>query len=286
MSYLNKKDNQLHKAIHSRMANDTPENILSNRRLRVIPIVRDKIGSIEGVAADVGCGSGYFSIGLAREFNNLSRIDAIEASETAVSDVIPRNIDFFDVTEKVSPLFGSFDNLCVNTYDYVFAMGALHHSRNLSSTLKSISNSLKIGGYLIAQEPAMPDETTHDEYDFKYNIIEERHGLQIRNGDRFDRFFRECEYKTALIHSGFDIKCWENFINTESKLTNIRKQLLRMSNHSLNKIYKLIQILGLNNQKNKNPNDWKLKMRKATLLVKPKLFIARKSNTGKFYHSD
>ena len=95
MSYLNKKDNQLHKAIHSRMANDTPENILSNRRLRVIPIVRDKIGSIEGVAADVGCGSGYFSIGLAREFNNLSRIDAIEASETAVSDVIPRNIDFF-----------------------------------------------------------------------------------------------------------------------------------------------------------------------------------------------
>ena len=36
-------------------------------------------------------------------------------------------------------------------------------------------------------------------YQFKYNIVEERFGLKIRNGDRFDRFFRESEYKYWLI---------------------------------------------------------------------------------------
>ena len=90
-------------------------------------------------------------------------------------------------------------------------MGALHHSQNLKNTLKSLYNALKPNGMLIAQEPAMPDETKHNDYQFKYNIIEERYGNKIRNGDRYDRFFRECEYKYCLIINGFDILHWENF---------------------------------------------------------------------------
>ena len=63
----------------------------------------------------------------------------------------------------------------------------------------------------------MPDITTHDSYFEKYNIVEERFGLQIRNGDRYDRFFRECEYKYSLVNNGFDICLWENFEVTQNK---------------------------------------------------------------------
>ena len=61
-------------------------------------------------------------------------------------------------------------------------MGAIHHSKNLQETSNSIYRSLKKGGVLVAQEPAMPDYTTHSEYEEKYNIIESRFGLTIRNG--------------------------------------------------------------------------------------------------------
>ena len=42
-------------------------------------------------------------------------------------------------------------------------MGALHHSRNLN-TLGSIFKALKPNGILIAQEPTMPDSTSHADY--------------------------------------------------------------------------------------------------------------------------
>ena len=62
----------------------------------------------------------------------------------------------------------------------------------------------------------------------KYNIIEERFGLKIRNGDRFDRFFRESEYKYWLIMNGFDILLWDDFkinSNNSSKFKSIKNYL-------------------------------------------------------------
>ena len=74
----------------------------------------------------------------------------------------------------------------------------------------------------------MSDITTHADYNFKYNIIEEKFGLKIRNGDRFDRFFRECEWKTSLVHAGFDILVWEDF-STETNNSIIEKLKLSLS---------------------------------------------------------
>ena len=51
-SYLKKDDKVLHDAIHSEMANKNPQSILCNRRLSLLPKIRQKIGSIEGVAAE------------------------------------------------------------------------------------------------------------------------------------------------------------------------------------------------------------------------------------------
>ena len=45
-------------------------------------------------------------------------------------------------------------------------MGALHHFK--TKILKSLYNALKPNGMFIAQEPAMPDETKHNDYQFKY----------------------------------------------------------------------------------------------------------------------
>ena len=208
-SILNISDKALHDEIHNEMMNSNPETLLTNPRLQILDMIKGF--KISGVVADVGCGSGYLGIGLARKFEKIEKVDCIEASLIAVKKVIPRNIDFWGQSSKVFAVHGSFDDLPKNYYDVVFAMGALHHSRNLKNTLTNIFQALKPGGLLIAQEPAMPDTTTHSNYDFKYSIIEERYELKIKNGDRYDRFFRECEYKSTLVTSGFDICYWENF---------------------------------------------------------------------------
>ena len=168
--FLNKYDKMLHDSIHKEMLHENPEKLLENPRVCVIDKVYEILGNIKGTVADVGCGSGYFSIALAKRFHEISRIDAIDASEFAVNKVIPRNIKHYGLQEKIKVQIGSYDKLPISTYDAVFAMGALHHSRHLTKSLETIFSSLKNGGFLIAQEPAMPDTTTHSEYEFKYNI--------------------------------------------------------------------------------------------------------------------
>ena len=226
---LNKLDQTLHDEIHESMLKKNPKTLLSNPRLKVLDKLKDDFNmKLEGTVADVGCGSGYFGIGLAKKFPNILRIDCIEASKSAAEELIPRNVKFYNLESRVKPVHGSFDNLGSETYDSIFAMGALHHSHDLKKTLGSIAKALKPNGILIAQEPAMPDNTTHTDYQFKYNIVEERFGLKIRNGDRFDRFFRESEYKYWLIMNGFDILLWDDFkinSNNSSKFKSIKNYL-------------------------------------------------------------
>ncbi len=162
-------------------------------------------------------------------------------------------------------------------------MGALHHSQDLNKTLKSIAAALKPEGFLVAQEPTMPDNTTHEDYQFKYNIVEERFGLKIRNGDRFDRFFRECEYKYFLITNGFDINLWEDYELKIYKRSAI-KRLKSLKNYLAINGYKKTLIKVLNSFKKLQPEKWKIDMQKAVADLKPKLIIAKKSIAKKIFH--
>jgi len=289
--FLNNYDKALHDAIYEEMLKTDPARLFLNPRLKILKIVQSTIGSPFGVIADVGCGSGYFGIFLATQTDQIKYVDAIEASEAAVKEVIPRNAEFHNVLGKVKPIFGSFDELAKETYDFVFAMGALHHSPDLKKTLEVISQSLKKGGYLIAQEPAMPDSTSHEAYDFKYNIVEERFGLKIRNGDRFDRFYRECEYKSSLVHAGFDILLWDDFVGGikksavlaelfKSLVFSIKRDGLNSTLQRFLRNYRGTQKVGPDSP------DWQSDMKNATSKVMPKMTIARKSSACNTHHAE
>jgi len=286
---LNKWDKALHDEIHVSMLKQDPRTLLNNYRLDILDEINDNF-KVEGVVADVGCGNGYFGIGLAKKFPNLLRVDCIEASKRAVEEVIPRNIKFYEVGTIVKPIYGSFDDLGSEKYNIIFAMGALHHSQDLKKTLGSITKALKPNGMLIALEPAMPDNTTHADYQFKYNIIEERFGLKIRNGDRFDRFFRECEYKYCLVVNGFDICSWEDHKKKDDKKSKLNMNYQLFKNYLAVNGYKntLLKVISSLKQKEKNyvsqPNTWTKDMNKAVANVKLKLIIARKSECEKIYH--
>ena len=286
---LNNWDKALHDKIHQSMLEEDPSILQYNHRLRIIDIISNKF-KIEGIVADIGCGNGYFGIGLAKKFPNLERIDCIEASIPAVDEVIPRNINFYNVESIVKPVHGTFDDLGSEKYNMIFSMGALHHSKNLTKTLESIAKALKPGGLFIAQEPAMPDETTHADYYFKYNIVEERYDLKIRNGDRFDRFFRECEYKYSLIHNGFDIRIWDEYLEKGTLKARLYKYYKLIKNYLATNGYKktFLKIITSLNKKKKNISSqqetWKINMSKAMTRVKHKFIVVKKTDCKEIFH--
>ena len=294
-SILNNYDKALHDEIHKEMMNSNPETLLTNGRLQVLDMIKGF--EVRGVIADVGCGSGYFGIAVAQKFKKVERVDCIEASSFVVENLIPKNINYWGQSSKVHAIHGSFDNLPKNYYDIVFAMGALHHSHNLKKTLTSIYRALKPNGLLIAQEPAMPDTTKHLEYKFKYSIVEERFGIKIKNGDRYDRFFRECEYKSALVNSGFDICHWGNFEKEAiSIFTRIKNYIIL--NGIIKTIMKIISKLISSYKKAPPPPQkkdseiisrdltWKNQLNQAVKGCKNKLMIAKKSNLDVIYHNN
>lgn len=209
---MNETDQVLHQAIHQHMMSISPENIFS-ARVSLFNYLEKKINlSVSGTGLDIGSGSGYASIWLAKN-KPINKIYAQEASASAVEQLLPRNIEYHKVSHIVEPLAGSFDNIPFkNELDFTISFGALHHSICLLSTMKSISCALKEGAYLIAQEPVMPNTTSNQDYINKYNIVEMPFGLKVRNGDRNDNFFREAEYIAAAAFSGMDLVFYEDFV--------------------------------------------------------------------------
>lgn len=209
---MKQEDTILHKHIHENMMRVDPKDIFTPRVHvfeKVERVLKRRIG---GVVLDVGSGSGYASIWLAKN-RKMKRVFALEASDQAVRKLLPRNIRYHNVGNVVEPVLASFDNIPFHqVMDFVVAFGALHHSPCLWSTMRSISGALKEGGYLIAQEPVMPNNTTNAQYIRKYDIMEKRFGIEIRNGDRDDHFFRESEYITAAAFSGLDLIACEDYV--------------------------------------------------------------------------
>ncbi len=269
MMAMNEIDQKLHAAIHQGMMSVPPERIFSPR-VNVFDRIERKLGiSIGGKVLDMGCGSGYASIWLAKN-KLIERVYALEASEAAVQELLPRNISHHGVGDKVEALLGSFDALPVRELDYVVSFGALHHSPCLLSTMRSISASLRDGGYLLAQEPVMPNTTTNKAYIEKYDSIEVRYGLKIRNGDRMDCFFREAEYIAAAAFSGLDLVFYENYsagMPWQARAKNWLKNALRP-------LFK----------KQANINADKLRLAMHLKSVVPKVMVFRKSQTSYIPH--
>ncbi len=258
-SYLKKKELELHEEYHRSLAQKgIPDDLLENKRIQVLPLAEEVLGKgLNGKVLDIGCGTGYLSVWLALN-RKVEEVHAMEITKSAVEELIPMVIDKFKAPkEKVIPVRGSYSSLPGDPYyDHILAFGALHHSNDLFHSLKSCWQALKPGGILISQEPSTGDLTPNSSFIEQGARKERFKGLkEVRRDERDDNFFRECEYKTAAHHSGFDIVMFKDWHPKESAgLRQLPRKLLR-------------KIRGQNKEKRKKIPD---------LLVKKKMMIFKK----------
>jgi SAM-dependent methyltransferase len=204
------KDLAYHKLLHKRLSNS---DVGFSDRILTLHKFNKKVSEIHGTILDVGCGNGYASVYLLKTFPNIKKIYLLENSEEAVKNLIPKTLNQFDLNDKFEIIHGSFDNLNLNIkFDFIVSFGAIHHSSCLFKTVECLKKNIKDDGFLILSEPSKSDFTTHAEYVKKYDTIEIKEGIELKNKERNDHFYRVSEYKSALIMNGFDI-LFENKIS-------------------------------------------------------------------------
>ena len=176
-------------------------------RIRYIEMAEKLLGeTIRGNVLDVGCGNGYSSVYFAKKRDCF--MHAMECDFSAVDLLIRENFSSNSIDEsKYELVLGSFNQIPIKNYfKWVISLGAIHHSGNLLKTMESIYSSISPGGYFVAHEPYMDSFTPNRVFYEKDNSIKKVQGIvEIRESERDDHFFRECEYLTAFHHSGFDI---------------------------------------------------------------------------------
>jgi SAM-dependent methyltransferase len=206
-------ERELHTALHNYISdsNRTAECIMSKRKPRIEALekILHKIDKeLSGDVLEIGAGDGWCSAYLAESQQNINSIYIMECNLPAVTRLIPQTFKLLNIsTEKVKYVLGSFNNIkAENQFDYIIAMGALHHSSNLKHTLAQVHKALKPGGFLIAQEPYVSDDTQNSFFLQLGEREKEFNGFgKIKNKERSDIFYRKCEYLTAGYHAGFDI---------------------------------------------------------------------------------
>ncbi len=255
---------KIHEKLHDHMSRQpasTVEGLLASKRNRVSAIelaLTDMKTDFHGKILEVGAGNGWCSAYLCSRFPRIEHAHVLEIDRPAVERLIPQTMEVFGIESfRYTTVRGSFNQIPRTDYfDFVVAMGALHHSENLYCTLRSLFQSLRMGGYLIAQEPMVPDLTPNSYYDRRLNEKVMFQNLQeVWNHERSDIFYRRCEYVTAAVHAGFDLSVHD--LTTESAVpaaVSVDKSswLKRwMSRGSGNRLHGAIRESGM--QKKSNP---------------------------------
>jgi SAM-dependent methyltransferase len=109
-----------------------------NAYFRIFPWAR--LPADGGIGADIGCGSGRWSLSIGPRIAHLHLIDAsaqaIEVARANLRDM--GNVDFHVASVDALPIDDS-------SLDFCFSLGVLHHVPDTASAIRSIASKLKAG---------------------------------------------------------------------------------------------------------------------------------------------
>ncbi len=127
-------------------------------------------------AVDVGCGMGYFSIGMARIVGDSGKVIAVDLQQQML-EILMKRAAKAGVANRIKTVLCDEQNIKVDvTADFVLAFWMVHETPDPQIFLDQINSILKPNGKLCIAEPKM--HVTKREFASTVSIAEKK-GFQI-----------------------------------------------------------------------------------------------------------
>ena len=105
------------------------------------------------IVADIGCGMGYFSLGLAKIVKQGGKVYAVDIQEKMLSNVKKRAIKA-KLSDIIIPhLIDPKKLVLKEPLDFALAFWMVHETEDIQQFIQEIYDSLKNGGLLLITEP-------------------------------------------------------------------------------------------------------------------------------------
>lgn len=106
-------------------------------------------------AVDIGCGMGYFSIGMAHLVGDKGKVIAVDLQQQML-DVLVERAGKAGVAQRIQTILCSNDDLKVtDMVDFVLAFWMVHETPDRKSFFRQVYDILTPGGKLIVAEPKL-----------------------------------------------------------------------------------------------------------------------------------
>ena len=121
-----------------------------NDFLRCILLKELKI-DLTGVGVELGCGVGTVSNTILKIYPKIEKIYQIEVVPNIVRLLTKKTNRHYNNCNRLIPVIGSFDKMKLqdNSIDFAIEFDSLHHSTNLTASIKEVRRVLKPNGMLI-----------------------------------------------------------------------------------------------------------------------------------------
>ena len=190
---------------------------------------------LTGIGLELGAGIGYFSATLSEE-PDVKLLYVVEYASQYVEKIMPIVFEHYARNpEKLQRVVGDFNKLKLDnsSLDFIYELGSLHHSEDLSVTLQECYRVLKPGGVLIAIDRGWKDSTSDEDLQTILKqelnpVLKQRYGFPINKSvtreDWGEHEIRVKEWMDAFKTAGFQCEC---FVQKHSPFLNrIWKKLL------------------------------------------------------------
>lgn len=170
---------------------------------------------LSGVGLELGAGTCGFSASVCNRFADIENIYAIEVVPDVVQLLQPKTISSIcgEQAKKIIRVIGSFNRLELedNSVDFCVEVESLHHSSDLTVTLKEVARVMKKGSTLLILDRSHNNKLTQEQRKFMLEV-EYNDEWKIENGYNLKKLTRQEngereikleEWEDALMENGF-----------------------------------------------------------------------------------